>query len=84
MIYFEINAYSPFEEPIFFATKLLEAGSILQLVNFSITTGLASVSKKFLTKTSNVILLKDKFAIETLTSTFAESPSDIEINLKRL
>ena len=71
-------------EPIFLATKLFDAGSMLQFVNFSITTGFASVSKKFLTKTSKLILLNDKLAIETLISTFAESPSEIEMNLNNL
>ncbi|MFN9902541.1 MAG: hypothetical protein ACK55Z_27925, partial [bacterium] len=65
IIYFEIRAYSPLDEPIFLATKLLEAGSMLQFVNFSITIGLASESKKFLTRTSKVILLNDRLAIET-------------------
>ena len=83
-MYLEINAYSPSDEPIFLATKLLDAGSKLQFVNFSITTGFASVSKKFLTNTSKDILLNDKLAIETFISVFAESPSEIEMNLNKL
>ena len=83
-MYREIKAYSPSVEPIFLATKLLDNGSMLQLVNFSITTGFASVSKKFLTNTSNVMLLKDKLAIETFTSVFAALPSEIETNLNKL
>ena len=81
---FEIKANSPLDEPIFLATKLFEPGSILQFVNFSITIGFASVSKKFLTNTSNDILLNDKLAIDTLISVFAELPSEIDINLNKL
>ena len=40
----DFNSNSPLDVPIFLATKLLEPGSIVQLVNFSRTTGLESVS----------------------------------------
>jgi hypothetical protein len=57
---------------------------MLQLVNFSITTGFASESKKSLTNTSKVPLLNEMFAIEILTSVFASSPSAIVVNLNKL
>ena len=65
-------------------TDSKENSDLKDLIHHSRTTGFWSVSKKFLTNTSNVILLNERLAIETLTSEFAAFPSEIEMNLNKL
>ena len=64
--------------------KLFSWGFIEQFVNFSITTGFESESKKSRINTSKVPLLNEIFAIDILTSMLDVSPSAIVINLNKL
>ena len=65
-------------------TDKFEVNDIAFYVLLAVVTGLASVSKKSRTATSNVPLLNEIFIMETFTSLFAELPSETVKNLNIL